>query len=130
MVSLVPMASATLTVSQVVVALEFRSVLVVAVPVTAIAVVLAATTTPATKPATSEDVRAMGLGSLSHGGAGSGPRRTPTGAGIPHGKRGWFPAGPKGGGGLPGNRRVVLVSPVCQEVTVNPLKTASMFSPG
>src|SRR4051812_28548568 len=103
MVSLVPMASATLTVSQVVVALELRSVLVVAVPVTAIAVVLAATTTPATKPAASEDVRAMGLGSLSHGGAGSGPRRI-LGGGRTAGKRGWPPAGPQGRKGLPGNR--------------------------
>src|SRR3954454_17373321 len=101
MVSLVHMASATLTVSQVVVALELRSVLGVAVPVTAIAVVLAATTTPATKPATSEDVRAMGLGSLSHGGAGSGPRRTPGGQEDCR-EAGWSPAGPQGEGGPAG----------------------------
>jgi hypothetical protein len=120
-VSLVPMASATLTVSQVVVALELRSlpVVVPVVPVTAIAVVLAATTTPATKPATAEDVRAMGVGSLSHGRAGTGPRQAPTGV-----------------GGLPGSglgapvMPVVQLAPGDQEVMENPLKTASMFSPG
>ncbi|GGT97568.1 hypothetical protein GCM10010244_23720 [Streptomyces coeruleorubidus] len=113
MVSLVPMASATLTVSQVVVALELTSVSVVVIPVTAIAVVLAATTTPATKPATAEDVRAMEWVPILTAVQGGVPGRPPWG---------WEACREAGGGGGAG--------PACQEVTENPLKTASMFSPG